>query len=54
MDETRTNTYQALKLTELKERFEELMADDVPTLTLEDGSINDELVEGAYNPYDRS
>jgi hypothetical protein len=54
MDRTRTNTYQALKLTELQQRFEELMEDDVPTLTLEDATIEDDRVEGAYNPYDRS
>lgn len=53
MDTSRTGSYVALKLTEIQERFAELVEEDLADLSLEDPELDASLVEGC-NPYDRN
>ena len=53
MDTSESQSYVSLTLTEIQERFQELMEDEQIGLTLEE-PVQAEDFGGAYNPYDRT
>ncbi len=53
MDTSEPQSYISLSLTEIQERFQELMEEEQLGLTLEEPAQADDF-GGAYNPYDRT
>jgi len=53
MDTSGSQSYVSLSLLEIQQRFEELMEEEQPGLTLEE-PVQAEDFGGAYNPYDRT
>lgn len=54
MDTSSTNSYVALRLSEIQKRFAELQDDDLAGFSLEEPASDSSRSGDDYNPYNRS